>query len=95
MKHHLNVTIAPATLATATLQADLSSLPVNVDRQRGAELVTRYLFPVSHRTIERWPLTGRVVNGRLVFATAELFAHAQGMMDAAPRIKGGPAKRAA
>jgi hypothetical protein len=75
---------------------DLSTLPVNVDRQRGAELVTRYFFPVSHRTLERWPLTGRVVNGRLVFATSDLFAHARAMMDAAPSIKSGPAtKRAA
>ena len=72
---------------------DLSALPVNVDRRTGAELVTRYLFLVSHRTLERWPLTGRVVNGRLVFATAELFAHARALMDAAPAIRGG--KRAA
>ena len=53
----------------------------------------RYFFPVSHRTLERWPLTGRVVNGRLVFSTAELFAHARALMDAAPPIRGG--KRAA
>ena len=72
---------------------DLSTLPVNVDRRTGAELVTRYLFPVSHRTLERWPLTGRVVNGRLVFATVELFAHARALMEAAPPMRGG--KRAA
>ena len=74
---------------------DPSTLPVNVDRQRGAALVTRYLFPISPRTLERWPLTGRVVNGRLVFATAELFAIARQKMDAAPVIKGGPAARTA
>ena len=68
---------------------DLATLPTNVDRRRGAELVTRYFFPVSHRTLERWPLTGRVVNGRLVFATADLFAHARALMDAAPPIRGG------
>lgn len=72
---------------------DLATLPVNLDRQRGAALVTRYFFPVSHRTLERWPLTGRVVNGRLVFPTAELFAHARALMEAAPPIRGG--KRAA
>lgn len=72
---------------------DLSILPIYVDRQRGAALVTRFLFPVSHRTLERWPLTGRVVNGRLVFPTADLFAHALAMVDAAPAIKGGPAAR--
>ena len=68
---------------------DLSTLPVNVDRRIGAELVTRYFFPVSHRTLERWPLAGRVVNGRLVFATAELFTHARALMDAATPIRGG------
>jgi hypothetical protein len=72
---------------------DLSTLPLNVDRRHGAELVTRYFFPVSYRTLERWPLVGRVVNGRLVFPTAELFAHARALMDAAPPIRGG--KRAA
>lgn len=81
------------TSPNATSVPDLSALPVNVDRRTGAELVTRYLFPVSHRTLERWPLKGRVVNGRLVFATAELFAHARALMEAAPPIRGG--KRAA
>lgn len=83
----------PPNSPTGSGVPDLSTLPVNVDRQRGAALVTRYLFPVSHRTLERWPLTGRVVNGRLVFPTAELFAHARTLMDAAPPIRGG--KRAA
>lgn len=72
---------------------DLSTLPVNVDRRTGAELVTRYFFPISRRTLERWPLAGRAVNGRLVFPTADLFAHARALMDAAPPIHGG--KRAA
>ncbi len=81
----MQTAISPA----ASSVPDLSALPVNVDRRTGAELVTRYLFPVSHRTLERWPLTGRVVNGRLVFATAELFAHARALVDAAPPIRGG------
>lgn len=81
----------------AACAPNLSALPVNVDRRTGAELVTRYLFPVSHRTLERWPLTGRVVNGRLVFPTVELFAHARALMEAAPPIRGGgaPKRRAA
>jgi hypothetical protein len=72
---------------------DLSALPRFVSRKRGAELVTQFYFPVSHRTMERWPVVGRVVNGRLVFPTPDLLAHAQSMMDAAPAIKGGPASR--
>ncbi|MFC0389485.1 hypothetical protein ACFFIC_28645 [Roseomonas vinacea] len=79
------------TAAALPPEPDLSVLPRYVDRQRGAEFVTRYFFPISHRTMERWPLTGKVVNGRLVFLTADLFAMAQEKMDAAPTIKGGPA----
>ncbi len=68
---------------------DLGTLPVNVDRKAGAALVTRYFFPVSYRTLERWPLTGCVVNGRLVFPPADLFMPARALMDAAPPIRGG------
>lgn len=72
---------------------DLATLPVYVDRKTGAALVSRYLFRVSHRTLERWPLTGRVVNGRKQHPTVELFEYARALMDAAPPIRGG--KRAA
>ncbi len=92
--HTTTATVAvPDDPAVSPVLPDLASLPVNVDRRRGAALVTRHLFPVSHRTLERWLLTGRVVNGRLVFPTAELFVHARALMDAAPPIRGG--KRAA
>jgi hypothetical protein len=63
---------------------DLSALPRFVSRKHGAELVSFYFFPVSHRTIERWSIAGRVVNGRLVLPTADLFALAQQKIDAAP-----------
>ncbi|MBX6386923.1 MAG: hypothetical protein IRZ07_28755, partial [Microbispora sp.] len=56
---------------------DLRALPVRVDRRAGAELVTRFYFPVSHRTLEAWPLTWRRVNGKAVCETAELFAVAE------------------
>ncbi|MBI0535086.1 hypothetical protein D9599_05800 [Roseomonas sp. KE2513] len=72
-------------------QPDLSNLPVHVDRQRAAELVTHFYFRVSPRTLERWPLTGKVLNGRLTFPTAEVFRLARERIDAAPAIKGGPA----
>jgi hypothetical protein len=76
-------------------EPDFADLPRRVDRRRGAELVTQFFFPISPRTLERWPLTGRVVNGRLVFSTADLFAIARQRIDAAPAIKGGPAARTA
>lgn len=76
-------------------QALLSSVavppdaPTRVDRRASAELVSRHFFPVSHRTIEAWPLVWRHVNGKAVVETAELFAFAQSKLDAAPPIRGG------
>lgn len=75
-----------ALLSSAALPPDL---PTRVDRKTGAELVTQHLFPVSHRTIEAWPLVWRHVNGKAVVETAELFAFAQSKLDAAPPIRGG------
>jgi hypothetical protein len=66
-----------------------ASLPRRVDRKTGADLVTRFLFPVSHRTLEAWPLTWRRVNGKAVCETAELLAVAQAKLDAAAPIRGG------
>jgi hypothetical protein len=69
-------------------------LPVRVDRRTAADLVTRLFFPVSHRTVEAWPLTVRHVNGKATLETAELLAYAQAKLDAAPPIKGGRTRRA-
>ena len=68
---------------------DRTRLPVRVNRNAGADLVTRFFFPVSPRTLEAWPLTWRRVNGYAVCETAELFAVAQAKLDAAPPIRGG------
>ena len=77
MKDYLHST------TTAPPEPDLSQLPVNVDRKTAAELVTKFLFPVSVRTLERWPVPTVVVNGKAVSPTAAIFAHAQSVMNAA------------
>lgn len=82
-----------STGAAAIPQPDLSLLPPRVDRRTGAELVTRFYFPVSHRTLEAAPLMWRRVNGKAVCETAELFAWAQAKLDAAPPIRGGRAPK--
>lgn len=69
--------------------ADIQLQPVRVDRRAGAALVTQHFFPVAHRTLEAWPLTWRHVNGKALAETAELFAIARAMLDAAPPIRGG------
>jgi hypothetical protein len=39
----------------------LAMLPANVTRQAGAQIITKNLFPVSHRSLERWSLPIRHV----------------------------------
>ena len=67
----------------------LDKLPARVDRQRGAALIQKYFFPVSPRTLERWPITWRRINGRALVKTDELLSEAQRRVDAAPAIRGG------
>lgn len=71
---------------TPAPELDLADLPRRVDRNTAAELITRHYFPVASRTLEVWPLTWRLVNGKAVCETAELFAVAQAKLDAAPLI---------
>jgi hypothetical protein len=40
---------------------DLSQLPVRVPRDVGAELLTKYFFKTSPRTLERWPVPWRLL----------------------------------
>lgn len=64
-------------------------LPIRVDRKLGAKIVTRLYFPISHRTLERWPLIWRRVNGRALVETEELLTEAQRRIDEAPALKSG------
>jgi hypothetical protein len=68
---------------------DLATLPRRVNRRDGADLVTRLYFPVSHRTLEAWPLGWRHVGGYAVCETADLLAEAERRFNAAPVIRGG------
>jgi hypothetical protein len=63
--------------------------PRFVDRRRGAEIVSHECFPVSHRSLETWPLVWRRVNGKAITSTDELLAEARRRLDAAPAIRGG------
>jgi hypothetical protein len=68
---------------------NLEDLPRRVDRTVAAQLLTKYFFRVSHRTLERWPLTWRQLNGRSHCETVELFRIAEAMLRAAPSVAGG------
>lgn len=64
-------------------------LPRRVDRKTGAQIITYRHFPVSPRTLERWPLKWRNLNGRAVVETTELLTEAQRRVDEAPEVRGG------
>jgi hypothetical protein len=66
-----------------------SELPVRVDRETAAKLLTQYYFRTHRRSLERWPLTWRLLNGRAHCETAELFALAEAKLAEAPPVMGG------
>lgn len=73
------------------IEGILNDSPARIDRRVGAELINRYFFPISPRTLERWPVTWRRINGRALCETSELLAEAQRRVDLAPAIRGGAA----
>jgi hypothetical protein len=68
---------------------DLSDLPRRMDRRLAAQVLSDHFFPISPRTLERWPVTWRRINGRALCETSELLAEAQRRVDTAPAILGG------
>ena len=64
-------------------------LPARMDRRLGASIISSNYFPISPRTLERWPVTWRRVNGKALVETSELLAEAQRRLDAAIPIQGG------
>jgi hypothetical protein len=71
------------------ITTDLTRLPARMDRKRAAEVLTQRFFPISNRTLERWPLTWRRLNGRALVNTDELLAEAQRRLEECAPIKGG------
>jgi hypothetical protein len=43
--------------------SELPNLPRHGDRKTLAPIITKLVFPVSHRSLEIWPLRWRFVNG--------------------------------
>jgi hypothetical protein len=73
----------------AHLELLLPTLPVNVTRKAAADIITRHVFPVSHRSLERWPLLIRRVNGKATTGTAGALAEAWARFNAAPELMSG------
>ena len=63
--------------------------PVRLTRKQAAKLISDRYFPLSARTLERWPLKTTVVNRLALLETAHVLAEAQRRLDAAPVRAGG------
>ena len=57
-----------------------------LDRKAAAAAVSQEFFPVSPRTLERWPLPWQRPNGRALVETTALFAEAQRRLQSSPQI---------
>lgn len=64
-------------------------LPVRLDRRIAAELISLHFFPISPRTLERWPIGWRRINGKALAETADILAEAKRQVDAAAAVRGG------
>lgn len=67
----------------------LARVPVYSDRRCGAALLTHHVFPVSHRSLEVWPVPWQHVNNKAIALTVVLFAVAYARLECAPVIMGG------
>lgn len=90
-----NVASAAPSRTPAPQEPDPAALPALLDRRRAAAFLTRHYFPVSHRSLEAWPLPLRHVNGRALYQTTDLIAEAERRIAAAPVLMGGRRKNAA
>jgi hypothetical protein len=66
------------------LLSELPNLPRQGDRKTLAQLISKFIFPVSPRTLESWPLHSRRVNGHAVAETYEALALAWRKFNSAP-----------
>jgi hypothetical protein len=56
----------------------VATLPAQIDRKAGAELVTAHVFPVSAHTVKAWPLPWSCPNGRAVASPVSYLTYAYG-----------------
>lgn len=66
----------------------INDLPARLDRRMAAQIITRHFFPVSHRTLETWPIRWRLVNGRALAETEEVLAFAAKKLADAVSLRG-------
>lgn len=57
--------------------------PRHADRRTLAAIISHEFFPISPRSLERWPLLVRRINGRALYAVKDALAMAEAKMEAA------------
>jgi len=62
-------------------------LPQYADKSTAAAIITHHFFPISPRTLERWPLTVRRPNKATVYEVAEVLAVAEAKLSSAYAYK--------
>jgi hypothetical protein len=62
-------------------------LPQFADKNTAAAIITHHFFPISPRTLERWPLTVRRPNKATIYEVAELMQYAEAKLQSAYTYK--------
>ena len=62
-------------------------LPRYADRKTLAVIITHRCFPISPRTLERWPLTARKPNKAVVYDVTEALEYAEQQLNKAYAYK--------
>ena len=76
------------TLKTSACQPE-QPLPRYADRKTLAAIITHNFFPISHRTLQTWPLTVRRPNRAAVYEVAEALEFAEQKLEGAISYKQG------
>tara|TARA_B100001057_G_scaffold365682_1_gene368821 strand:+ start:902 stop:1144 length:243 start_codon:yes stop_codon:yes gene_type:complete len=61
--------------------APAQPLPKYADRKTLAAIITHHFFPISHRTLQTWPITVRRPNRAAVYEVSEAMEFAQSKLD--------------
>jgi hypothetical protein len=89
LTHIKTRTPAAASKLPPDLQKVVESQPARIGRRTAANLITQHLYPVSHRSLEAWPLLTQIVNGKATVSPEQVFQTAIARLSAAPIIMGG------
>jgi hypothetical protein len=65
----------------------MADAPRLIDRKTAAALVSANYFSVSERTLRRWPLATRAINGRALLDREELIAHVERLIAKTQPVK--------